>query len=571
MLYTLPKKGFRKYLDEKFNPANKIEVEEILNKLTNTNPSSFIQAKEWFGLFHEFSCAISEMQSILELNLNLDNANKNHNINIINFESGILSQLLESRDKMLNIYLNSPFKYSMHSFDSKKIESELLHKKRYSQSLLTPLQMEENLIIRKYKSFINQANVNFLGKKHYLSQVAGKMNAFEIETRKNAFLCYWNYIEKNEEIYQDIFDKLLQNRRKQAQIVGAQSYTKIAFLELNRFDYSELDCEKFRNSIIKEIVPIISNFASKQAKSLNEENISPWNCQFWPEILPQLNPSFGNSKIFIENIKEILQKIHPLCLSIFNEMQKENLISIFPREKKSSGAFSVTLHESQKAYLFGNFGVNWKDSFTFFHEFGHCLHSYASSQIDNILLRQTGFEFCEFASIAFELLASEHLECFTNDSSNIAKARKTHLFNMLHFWPFMAMIDEWQHEVYSNTKFLNKNDRNDLWLSLSKKYRPHLNWENFPEIEKLGWLARPHVFTSPFYFIDYGIGQIGALQLWNNYKLNPNQTINQYFQSLSLGGQLPLPKLFSEAGIEFSFDEELMKKLGNFIQNEIFT
>ncbi len=569
MSYTLPTPSKRLYLSHKFNPLNKKDLKEVIFKLTNILPCDFKSAAEWFGTFHELSCSVSEAQTILELNMSLNNQDKSNEKKLEEFEQNILSELLSCREKMMDIYLNSPFKYAMHAFDNGRIEKELLIRKKFSIPALSHLQIEENKIIREYKKWTHSAATPFLGNDKLLSAVVGKLHDANPGTRKDAFFTYWGFVKKNEEVYQALFDRLLYNRREQAHVAGCKNYTEIAFAELGRFDYGEKECAELRNTILSQVVPVITKICSKQLSSLKESSLKPWNAQTWPDLTPQNLPANGSMPELISSLQKITTKIAPSFGKLFTIMQKRNLIDVLPKTGKSPGAFSVTFQESELPFLFGNFGANHRDIFTFIHEFGHCLHGSAVTNIKNILLRQPGFEFCELASIGLELLASSFFSDLWLNSKDSHAALKYQLFQMLQFWPFMAMIDEWQHSVYSAEKFLVSTERNELWQQLSKKYKPHLNWDGCKEFEELGWLSRPHVFTSPFYFIDYGIAQIGALQLWQLSKENYGLAVEKYIKGLSLGSQVPLQELYQQMGLRFDFSEDIMSKLCELILNTI--
>lgn len=561
MTYHLSSKNKRQYLSLTFNPLKQKDLKEVIDRLLNTPPLDFKMAAEWFGLFHELSCAVSEAQTILELNINLDNKNIKLEKKLEEFEQNILSELLSCREKMIDIYLSSPFKYSMHGFDNGRIEKDILARKKFSIAELSPLQIEENKIVREYKKLINSAMTDFDGKTILLSSIVGKLHDQNVVTRKAAFFTYWNYIQQNEKKFQEIFDALLENRRQQSYLVGCASYTEIAFSELGRIDYTASDCARLRRSILNKVTPIITQLSQKQVFSFNEKSLMPWNSQVWPALTPKLPPANGSMLQLFLSLQKIMTKIHPSFGNLFLEMQKKNLIDVYPKQGKSPGAFSVTFQESELPFIFGNFGANLRDMFTFIHEFGHCLHGFAVTNIKNILLRHPGFEFCELASIGLELLSTKFFNELWNDPQDAQNALKYQLFQMLQFWPFMAMIDEWQHEVYSAEKFLNFNERNTLWQKISRKYKPHIDWSECPEFEKFGWLSRPHVYTSPFYFIDYGIAQIGALQLWLLSKQDYSSAIDKYIKGLSLGAQLDLPSLFKEAGVKFDFGEDLIDEL----------
>ena len=568
-LYTLPERKKRIFIDEKFNPLDKNDVRHLLARLSTEIPFDFKSAANWYGLFHEASCAISEAHTILELNLSFNISDIVAEKKLVEFEENILSQLLNIRSELMDTYMTSPWRNSMHLYDNDRIIKDLNIRRKYTSTAISKLQIEENQLIRDYKKFSHSAKTLFEGRTTPVSVVIGKLNDNDPYTRKSAFLTYWNFVKDNEEKYQEIFEKLLINRKEQAATVQADDYTDIAFAELGRMDYGKEDCAEFRNSIYHEVIPVVKDLSIRQKESLKSDCIAPWDISIWPDLMPEKLPANGNLNHLISSIQNITSKIHPSFGKLFNEMRKNNLIDISPRKGKAPGAFCVTFQESGYPFVFANFGGNFRDAMTFIHEFGHAIHGYAVSNIDNVLLRHPGFEFCEVASIGLELLASPFYSDLWVNKKDSNKALSFQLFHMLNFWPFMAMMDEWQHKIYSSKEIPTSEQRNKIWRDVSKKYRPQVNWDGYEDIEELGWLSRPHIFTSPFYYIDYGIAQSGALQLWKKSKSNYNQAVLNYISGLSLGSQKSLQGLFEATGLKFDFGRKSLKDLCHEIQTEI--
>ena len=469
----------------------------------------------------------------------------------------------------MDIYMNSPWRSAMHMYDNDRILADLKLRRKYTSHSISSFQIEENQIIREYKKFTHAAKTSFEGKLTPVSAIIGKLNDNNAESRKSAFLSYWSFVKENEEHYQKCFDELHLNRKKQVESVNANNYVDVAFAELGRIDYGINQCQEFRNSIYHEVIPIVKELSELQKESLKTNDISPWDVSIWPTLMPEKAPANGNLDQLILSVQNISSKIHPSFGKLFNEMRKNNLLDIHPRPGKAPGAFCVTFQESGYPFVFANFGGNFRDSMTFLHEFGHAIHGYAVSNINNVLLRHPGFEFCEVASIGLELLASPFYSDFWVNKKDVKKALAFQLFHMLNFWPFMAMIDEWQHKIYSSETIPTALQRNKIWRDISRKYKPQVNWDGYEDFEELGWLSRPHIFTSPFYYIDYGIAQVGALQLWKYSKENYSNAIENYIKGLSLGAQLSLPCLFSEMGIKFDFGRKLLKELCSDMKVEI--
>ncbi len=553
----------RQFLDPAFNAENSLHVGRFLNQLKSSPPTDFQTANVWFSLFHEGSVAINDVHATLELETQLDTQSQEAQTRLKIFEEKVLSQLLLERETLLNIYLSSPWRSSMHSDDRGQIARELTLRKSFSKPSLAKLQIEENELIREYKRFVHTASTTFNGRRTPLSVLVGHMHDHNSQTRKSAFLAYWESIRDNEKSLQNLFSELMQNRQQQGHIVGESSYIPIAFSELGRHDYNIADCAKFRNAIEIAIVPKLKALSIAQARSLNQDSVRPWDAGAWPAISPEIPPANGDIERLIAGLGRITDSIHPAFSKLFARMVKAKTIHVHSAPNKAPGAFCITLQECGMPFIFGNFAGTTKDAMTFLHEFGHAAHGHATSFIPNTLQRVPSMDFCEVMSTGMEILALPHLAPWWPNPHDARKAQATHLFSMLSFWPFMAIVDEWQHVVYTNKDAQNPAFRNELWRSLSRRFRPHLNWEGLEDFECLGWFARPHIFTSPFYYIDYGIAQMGALQLWQMQKNDPSRAVQSYINGLSLGSQRPLPELFRACNIQFDFSPELLSELAS--------
>ncbi len=566
----LPQRPPRQFLSESFDAANAEHIQQILIELLHEIPNDFRSAYNWYCLFQEASCAISETHTILELAVHLDSGDKIAEQNLKKFDETILCQMLIKRSELMDVYLQSPWRSAMHADDNGRIERDFLYRQKFAKPEISHLQIQENQLIRDYRYYMNQAETQFQSRRTPLSIVIGKLGDSDADIRKDAFFSYWTCIAENEEKLQNIFDGLLTNRKSQAEMLKQPSYIPVAFAELGRSDYGEKECREFRESVLKCVVPKISELKNYQLQGLKTKSIKPWDANVWPNLMPQRLPANGDLPNLILGMSRIANRIHPSFGKIFDDLNTRGLIEVGPRHRKNPGAFCVTFQERRMPFVFGNFSGNFKDAMTLVHEFGHALHSYATSTIPNVLLRTPGLEFCEVASMGLEMLASQHFEEWWPDKNDARKAWAFQVFGALNFWPFMAMIDEWQHEVYADN-LSTPQSRNSHWLNISRKYKPHVDWIGLEQFEHLGWFSRPHIFTSPFYYIDYGIAQLGAVQLWHKSKTNSAEAVNQYIKGLSLGAQRSLPELFDSAQLKLDFGHGCLDSLVDLLQKEIMT
>lgn len=558
----------RQFLAPDFDPENPVDVDEVLQRLLEQPPQDFRSAHEWFGLFHEASLAIMDMHAILEIATHRNFSDQDAEARLRRFDAEVLSRLLRTRAQLMDLYLESPWKAAMHSDDHGRIAQDFACRRRYATPDLADLQLEENELVRQYRKLTGQATTVFDGRETLLSVVVSYQHDARAAMRKEAFLSYWGFLYEHEEKLQDLFQRLLKNRRAQAHCVGQDTYVPLGFAELGRIDYGAEECARLRDAIESVVVPALSRLSQRQAEAHRTTTLRPWDAPVWPSILPVNPPAGGNLHSLVLTLGRIAGRIHPHLAHLHETMLAANLIDVHPLRDKSPGAFCVTLQESGMPYIFGNFAGNYKDAFTLIHEFGHAVHGHAASYVPNVLLRTPGLEFCEVASIGLEFLASHHFEELWYDASDVLRARGVQIFTALVFWPFMAMIDGWQHSVYNDPNS-NAESRDRTWKELSRRFRPQIDWSGYEHFEQLGWLSRPHVFSSPFYYVDYGIAQLGAVQLLRSYRQSPGETCEKFLHALGLGAQRSLPELFATAGLALDFSPRLLGDLTGFLVAEL--
>lgn len=557
----------RRCLDDRFDASDPREVERAIESLLHGPPSDFREASRWFGRFHELSLAISETHTRLELAVQLDNGDSAAERRLQEFDSAVVTRTLEARKGLIGTYLDSPWTSSMHADDRGRLRLDFSKRVRCVGASVVPLQIEENRLMRAHRALVNQGAVLLRGRKVSLPYVVGRLQDADDEMRHAAFKAYWGFLEEREADFQGLFDELLSNRREQARLLGASGYAEVAFAELGRIDYDAADCRRFHAAIRAEVVPLLGQLA--RARFPGTGKVPAADAQAWPEILPRVPPAGGSLELLLDGLGVIAGRLHPAFASLLTRMRREGCIDIEPRPRKNAGAFCVTLPESETPFLFANFSGSFRDALTLAHEFGHVLHAEAALGIPNILLRQPGLEFCEVASMGFEAMAASHFDAWWSDPADIGRARAAQAHHALGFWPFMSMIDLWQHRVYAEN--LDANARNQLWKELNAEFRPEIDTSAAPAFETLGWMSRPHVFSSPFYYVDYGIAQLGALQLKTAYAADPTATVRAYIHALGLGGQRSLPELFSATGLRFDLSAEAIAPLARGLAAEVLS
>lgn len=523
------------------NPFNPQEVATAL-ALLKTPPSTTQQAHNWHMHFNQLSKILNEAQTTLELACARDQTHKDHRERLEHFERHVWAQILACRGELMDQYLSLASKGLI--VTNNPILNDVRNRKTYALPALGPLILQEQTTVRAFQTWFSQLRAKNAGELVPLSVVAGRMNHKDPQIRSQACQVYYASLQAYEPQIQAYFDQLLDLRLEQKKMSGALSYAHFAFAELGRLDYTPEDCAFWCQRIAKTLVPTI--------QSLLKQPLAPWEIGGFSHLQPGEGPWTTRSLIALA--RDIVGSIDPEFLDLFLHMEKEQLIDISPRRGKTPGAFSVVFHNTKQPFLFGNFGPCWKDLITFLHEFGHCAHAYFYFENEDMLMRQPGYEFCELASTAFELLASYGYHTLWPQGDIGEKAIKYQLSQMLLFWPFVAMIDTWQHEVYTHK--LRAQERNALWQALTRKYRPYVDAKLCPGFDTLGWMSRPHVFTSPFYYIDYGLAQMGAVSLWRRSLDDKNKSIKDFIRAMRLGATQRVPDLFTTAGATWDLKGE---------------
>ena len=336
-----------------------------------------------------------------------------------------------------------------------------------------------------------------------------------------------------------------------------------------RFDYSPEDCLRFADAIAKTCVPVVKQLDQQRAKDLKLDKLKPWDLAVDPKNRPPLRP-FAEDQVeeFVSKVRSIFENLSPELAKDFDVLRDHQNLDLASRKGKQPGGYQCSLEEAREPFIFMNAAGLQRDVETLLHEGGHAFHCLAARNEDLVFLRSAPMEFCEVASMSMELLGSEHFDVFyTEQDAN--RARRTLIEGIIRFLPWMAIIDSFQHWIYTHPKH-SRAERTQEWLRLLDRFSSGLvDWTGFEAIRESMWQRQLHLFHAPFYYIEYGIAQLGALQLWMKSKEDAAKALRNYRAALALGGTRPLPELFSAAGIRFDFSDKTLGPLMNAMGDEL--
>ena len=428
------------------------------------------------------------------------------------------------------------------------------------------LETETSKLGQKYQKIIGGLTVHFEGKEQTLIQMSRHLEGTERNHRQEAWELVANRrLDESEKIDSHI-DDLAKLRNQMSENAGFSNYRDYAHKRLGRFDYSPDDCISFQNAIEEEMVPLLRELQDERIQELNINELKPWDTATDPKGRPPLEP-FEKVSDLIECSQSIFNQVDGNLSNWFQTMQDLDLLDLANRKGKAPGGYQCSLDESRLPFIFMNSVGVQRDVETLLHEAGHAFHSMASQNEPLHSYRHAPIEFCEVASMAMELLGSEFLEEFYN-SEEARRARINHLEGIVFVFPWIATVDAFQHWLYLNPDH-SIEDRDKAWSNLIDRFGGNVDWTHYELAKAKLWHKQLHIFLHPFYYVEYGIAQLGALQVWANYKNNKSKALNDYKAALALGGSKPLPELFKRCNIQFDLSRDTVAPMADLLRKEL--
>jgi oligoendopeptidase F len=434
------------------------------------------------------------------------------------------------------------------------------------------LETEDAKLCQQYQKLSGSLTVNFRGEEKTLVQMGRYLEEPDRALRQEA----WELVSKRrlQEVdnFDEIFDRLIDLRERTARNAGFKNYRDYAFRRLGRFDYTPEDCTLFHDAVAREVMPAVRELHAARRHQLGLDKLHPGHLRPWdlavdPQNRPPLKP-FGPVGEMVSRTQKIFDRLDGELAGGFRRMQDLRLLDLDNRKGKAPGGYQQTLAEARVPFIFMNAVGQQRDVETILHEAGHAFHALASRDEDLHAYRNSPpIEFCEVASMSMELLGNEFIEEFYS-AADANRARRVHLEGIIGIFPWIATVDAFQHWIYTHPGH-SRAERAAAWLELMDRFGGDVDWSGYEAARANLWHRQLHIFTHPFYYIEYGIAQLGALQVWANSKRDKVKALNDYKKSLALGGSRSLPELFAAAGCKFEFDAATIKPLIELVQEEL--
>lgn len=429
-----------------------------------------------------------------------------------------------------------------------------------------PLQVEEKKLENEHNKITGAHTVMFRGAERTMPQMARFLEETDRDTRRAAWMAMTERRLKDAEALSALYDKMIALRHQMALNAGFENYRDFQHQRLGRFDYTPADCEAYHAAVEETCVPAARQLAKERQELLQVQTRRPWDLAVDTLGREPLRP-FETGDELVTGTRRVFQGVDPRLVGRFNVLVDNSLLDLESRPAKAPGGYQSTLDEVRLPFIFMNAAGTDNDVFTLLHEGGHAFHALATRQEPLHAYRDAPIEFCEVASMGMELMSLDSLgKFYTEDEAN--RSRRTHLERLFTLLPWIAQIDAFQHWIYTHPTH-TREERAATWEALEERFGVDLDWSGFEDWRALSWQRQLHLYHVPFYYIEYGIAQLGALQLWCAHRQDPKAAVENYLAALTLGGSRPLPELFERAGLKFQFNAEVVKPLIDAVVDEL--
>ncbi len=431
-----------------------------------------------------------------------------------------------------------------------------------------PLQAELSVMQQQYGVITGKMTVAINGQEYTLQQAAKFLENHDRAVREEAYRKIQERRLEDTEALTGLYNKLIEKRHEEAINAGFENYRDYRFKELGRFDYTKEDCFAFHEAVKLHVLPLVNIIYEKKKQKLGLNTLRPWDIDAEPAGTNPLRPFKASEELISKSI-ECFTKLRPFFGECLSKMQQLKHLDLESRMGKAPGGYNCPLAESGAPFIFMNAAGQMNDVTTMVHEGGHAVHSFLAHPLQLTGFKEYPMEIAEVASMAMELFSMENWEVFFSDNQELTRAKEHQLERVITIFPWIAIIDKFQHWVYENPQHTNE-QRTMQWNAILSEFQDSvIDYSGLENYRSNAWQRQLHLFEVPFYYIEYGIAQLGAIGMWMQFKKDQQKALDNYCTALSLGGTKTLPDLYKAAGLEFDFSPEKIKVLMEFVKEEM--
>lgn len=431
-----------------------------------------------------------------------------------------------------------------------------------------PLQAELSVLQQQYGQVAGAMTIEWEGKTYTLQQASQFLLSKDRSVRESVYQLIQQRRIQDRDTLNTLFDRLLALRHRMACQAGFDNYIGYRYRELGRFDYGPEACDAFHRSVKEHVLPLVAEIHREKQRLLALDTLRPWDLEAEPEGIQPLQP-FRTGDELLEKTIACFARLDPFFADCLVKMKELGHLDLESRKGKAPGGYNCPLAESGAPFIFMNAAGQMDDVTTMVHEGGHAVHSFLSHPLALTGFKEYPMEMAEVASMSMELFSMEYWDCFFSDPAELKRAKLHQLERVITIFPWIAVIDKFQHWIYAHPAHTEA-DRVEAWTALLAEFNDGVvDFSGCEPYRSHSWQRQLHLYEVPFYYIEYGIAQLGAIGMWMQYKKNPRLALENYCRALSRGGMLTLPELYATAGLTLDFSPDRIRDLMAFVQAEM--
>jgi oligoendopeptidase F len=559
----------RKFLPDSFPVTSWDVLKPYFDNLLERTLDSVESLRQWFRDRSELESVISEDLAWRYINMTCYTENEEFSKRYEDFVVNIQPKIAPVSDQLnkkaaASSFLNILERETGYDILIRNLKKDIEIFREKNISLYTEISTEQ----QKYAQISGAMMVDIDGKELTLQQASVLLMSTDRNRREAVYHKITNRRLQDKQTLDDLFTKLISLRHQVSVNADFKNFRDYMFKAMGRFDYTPKDCFDFHESIQSEVVPILNELAMDRKKKLKVDSLKPWDKAVDPEGKDALK-AFHDGKELTEKTIACFQKLDPYlgqCLSIMKEMGHLDLES---RKGKAPGGYNYPLAEVGVPFIFMNATSTLRDMVTIMHEGGHAVHNFLTRELELNDFKSTPSEVAELASMSMELISMDHWDIFFTDEADLKRAKREHLEDIIETLPWVATIDKYQHWIYENPTH-SLGDRKANWNKIFDQFSDTItDWKELQEAKDYLWQKQLHLYEVPFYYIEYGMAQLGAIAVWRNFRKDRNKGLQGYMNALKLGYLKSIPEIYQAANIKFDFSREYIKELMSFVREEL--
>ena len=558
----------RHFVPDNFEVTNWQNLEPFFKELLSRNIDTQQTLEKWLKDQSELQAVISEDACLRQIKMTCDTENKALE-DAFNFFCMEIQPNIEPYSDALNKkLLNHPLAAGL---DIKKYFTYLRSLRKSIELFRAeniPLQAELSVMQQQYGVVTGKMTVAINGQEYTLQQASKFLESNDRNLREEAYRKIQERRLEDKASLSELYNQLIQKRNQQAINAGFANYRDFRFKELGRFDYIKEDCFAFHEAVKQHVLPLVNIIYKKKKEKLGLAVLRPWDLDAEPQGTVPLRP-FKTSEELINKSIECFTKLRPFFGDCLKKMQELKHLDLESRIGKAPGGYNCPLAESGAPFIFMNASGQMNDVTTMVHEGGHAVHSFLAHPLELSGFKEYPMEIAEVASMAMELFSMDHWEVFFSNKEELKRAKEHQLERVITIFPWIAVIDKFQHWVYENPQHTTA-ERINNWNAILLEFQDSvIDYSSLENYRSNMWQRQLHLFEVPFYYIEYGIAQLGAIGMWMQFKNDKQKALDNYCTALSLGATLTLPDLYITAGLKFDFSPEQIKVLMAFVKEQM--